>query len=83
MAFNNNSKYVQINAGEIAIYDGAIEGQQLRSKFDQNGNNFWRDGYFVGKIGTNQWENDKTHKGLSFDLELQGKYMCWARKRKH
>jgi phage minor structural protein len=80
VAFNNNSKYVQINAGEIAIYDGAIEGQQLRSKFDQNGNNFWRDGYFVGKIGTNQWENDKTHKGLSFDLELQGKYMCWARK---
>lgn len=80
VAFNNNSKYVQINAGEIAIYDGAIEGEKLRSKFDQNGNGFWRDGYYVGKIGTNQWNDDKTHKGLVFDLELQGKYMAWARK---
>lgn len=80
VAFNNNSKYVQINAGEIAIYDGAIEGEKLRSKFDQNGNGFWRNGYYVGKIGTNQWNDDKTHKGLVFDLELQGKYMAWARK---
>lgn len=80
VAFNDNSKYVQIKAGEIAIYDGAIEGEKLRSKFDQNGNGFWRDGYYVGKIGTNQWNDDKTHKGLVFDLELQGKYMAWARK---
>lgn len=81
IAFNNSSRYVQIKAGEIGIYNGAIDKDNLRSVFDERGNRFYRDGYIVGNVGTNRWSGDETHKGLVFDLEYQGKYMAWARKK--
>lgn len=79
VAFNNSSKYVQLKTGEINIYNGKVDAEHLRSRFDEVGNRFWRDNYYVGCIGTNQWSNNKAHKGLVFDLEYQGKYMAWAR----
>lgn len=79
VAFNNSSKYVQLKAGEINIYNGKVDAEHLRSRFDEVGNRFWRDNYYVGCIGTNQWSDNKAHKGLVFDLEYQGKYMAWAR----
>jgi phage minor structural protein len=80
IAFNKSSKYVQISAGQIAIYNGEVTAKGKRAVFDQNGNSFYRDIYFVGRIGTNEWKDNSTHKGLSFDLEYQGKYMAWAQK---
>lgn len=80
VAFNNNSKYVQIKAGEIAIFNNGVEESKKRAVFDENGNHFYRDGYYVGKIGTNQWAENNKHKGLVFDLEPQGKYMAFAQK---
>lgn len=79
VAFNNSSKYVQLKAGEINIYNGEVDAEHLRSRFDEVGNRFWRDNYYVGCIGTNQWGGNNAHKGLVFDLEYQGKYMAWAR----
>lgn len=79
VAFNNSSKYVQLKAGEINIYNGKVDAEHLRSRFDEVGNRFWRDNYYVGCIGTNQWSDNKAHKGLVFDLEYQGKYMAWTR----
>lgn len=79
VAFNNSSKYVQLKAGEINIYNGKVDAEHLRSRFDEVGNRFWRDNYYVGCIGTNQWSDNKAHKGLVFDLEYQGKYMAWAK----
>lgn len=79
VAFNNSSKYVQLKAGEINIYNGKVDVEHLRSRFDEVGNRFWRDNYYVGCIGTNQWSGNNAHKGLVFDLEYQGKYMAWAR----
>lgn len=79
VAFNNSSKYVQLKAGEINIYNGKVDAEHLRSRFDEVGNKFWRDNYYVGCIGTNQWSGNNAHKGLVFDLEYQGKYMAWAR----
>ena len=81
VGFNNSSKYIQINAGEIGIYDYGIENSKKRAVFDENGNHFYRDGYYVGKIGTNQWSDDETQKGLVFDLEAQGKYIAFAQKK--
>lgn len=78
VAFNNSSKYVQISAGQIAIYNGEVTTKGKRAVFDQSGNAFYRDNYFVGRIGTNEWKSNSTHKGLTFDLEYQGKYMAWA-----
>lgn len=79
-AFNNSSKYVQISAGEIAIYDYGVSSSKKRAVFDESGNHFYRDGYYVGCIGTNQWAQNNAHKGLVFDLEPQGKYMAFAQK---
>lgn len=79
IAFNKDSKYVQISAGQIAIYNGEVTTTGKRAVFDQSGNSFYRDNYFVGRIGTNQWKDNNAHKGLTFDLEYQGKYMAWAR----
>lgn len=79
VAFNNSSKYVQLKTGEINIYNGKVDAEHLRSRFDEVGNRFWRDNYYVGCIGTNQWSSNNAHKGLVFDLEYQGKYMAWAR----
>ena len=78
VAFNNSSKYVQISAGQIAIYNGEVTTKGKRAVFDQSGNAFYRDNYFVGRIGTNEWKSNSAHKGLTFDLKYQGKYMAWA-----
>ena len=78
VAFNNNSNYVQINPGEIAIYDYGVSDSKKRAVFDENGNHFWRDSYYVGKIGTNSLSGDSSKKGLNFDLEWPGAYMTWA-----
>lgn len=78
IAFNKDSKYVQISAGQITIYNGEVTTKGKRAVFDQSGNAFYRDNYFVGRIGTNEWKSNSAHKGLTFDLEYQGKYMAWA-----
>lgn len=78
VAFNKNSKYIQINPGEIAVYNNGVESSKKRAAFDENGNHFWRDGYYVGKIGTNSLQSDSSKKGFDFDLEWPGAYMTWA-----
>lgn len=81
VAWNGNSKYIQLEAGQLAIYNGEVTNAQKRAVFDESGNRFYRDGYYVGKIGTNQWDGNNSHKGLVFDLEYQGKYMAFAQKK--
>lgn len=78
VAWNSNSKYIQLEAGQLAIYNGEVSTSQKRAVFDEQGNHFYRDGYYVGKIGTNQWSGNDAHKGLVFDLDYQGKYMAFA-----
>lgn len=78
VAWNGNSKYIQLEYGQLAIYNGEVSTSQKRAVFDEQGNHFYRDGYYVGKIGTNQWSGNNTHKGLVFDLDYQGKYMAFA-----
>lgn len=81
IAWNNISKYIQFESGELRIYDSAVAAtQKLRSKFNEDGMHFYRDDYYVGKIGTNQWVQDSAHKSLEFDLEPNGKYMAFAQR---
>ncbi len=77
-AWNNYSKYIQFEHGSIGIYDGSVTSSKKRSMFDENGIHFYRDGYYVGKIGTNKLKNDSSKKGLEFDLEYKGAYMTWS-----
>lgn len=78
VAWNNNSKYIQLEYGQLAIYNGDVTAAEKRAVFDERGNHFYRDGYYVGKIGTNEWSGNNEHKGLVFDLDYQGKYMAFA-----
>lgn len=78
VAWNGNSEYIQLEAGQLAIYNGEVSTSQKRAVFDEQGNHFYRDGYYIGKIGTNQWSGNNAHKGLVFDLDYQGKYMAFA-----
>ena len=58
IAWNNITKKIQFTGGELRIYDTALtSSQQLRSKFNEDGSHFYRDGNYVGKIGTNKWSN--------------------------
>lgn len=81
VAWNNNSKYIQLEYGQLAIYNGDVTAAEKRAVFDEQGNHFYRDGYYVGKIGTNEWSGNGAHKGLVFDLDYQGKYMAFAQKK--
>lgn len=81
IAWNNISKYVQFESGELRIYDSAVtSSQKLVSKFNYNGCHFYRNDCYVGKIGTNELQSDSSKKGLNFDLESNGAYMTWASK---
>lgn len=78
LGFNGASRYVQITAGEIGLYNGSIDSSNKRAVFDENGNHFYRDGKYIGKIGTNVWKDNNSHKGLVFDLDVDGKYMAFS-----
>ena len=81
IAWNNISKYIQFESGELRIYDSAVSSsQKLVSKFNYNGCHFYRNDYYVGKIGTNELQSNSSKKGLNFDLESNGAYMTWASK---
>lgn len=81
IAWNNISNYVQFENGGLSIYNGETTALQKRSVFDENGSHFWRDGYYLGKIGTNRYSGDNSLKGFVFDLEADAAYMTWAVKR--
>lgn len=78
IAWNSLSNYMQFENGSLAIYNGSLTTSQKRAVFDENGNHFYRDGYYVGAIGTNNYLYDSSKKGLVFDLEPQGAYMTWS-----
>ncbi|HII4514511.1 TPA: phage tail protein [Clostridium perfringens] len=78
IAWNNISNYMQFENGGLSIYNGSVTTSQKRAVFNETGNHFWRDGYYVGKIGTNSFQQDTSIKGLNFDLEQQGGYMSWS-----
>jgi len=81
IAWNNINKYIQFESGELRIYDSAVSSsQKLVSKFNYNGCHFYRNDYYVGKIGTNELQSDSSKKGLNFDLESNSAYMTWASK---
>lgn len=78
IAWNDISNYVQFENGGLSIYNGSVTTSQKRAVFDETGNHFWRDGYYLGKIGTNQYSGNSSLKGFVFDLESDGAYMTWA-----
>lgn len=79
IAWNNISKYIQFESGELRIYDSAsTSNQKMVAKFNYSGSHFYHNGVYTGKIGTNNFSGDTNFRGLVFDLEYSAGYMCWA-----
>lgn len=78
IAWNKNSNYIQFEGTGITLYNGTIDDNQKRTVFNYTGMHFYLDGYYVGKIGTNNMKNNSSQKGLVFDLENKAAYMTWA-----
>lgn len=81
IAWNKNSNYIQFEGTGITLYNGTIDDNQKRTVFNYTGMHFYLDGYYVGKIGTNNMKDNSSQKGLVFDLENQAAYMTWAWKK--
>lgn len=80
IAFNKGSSYMQFDSTAITMYTGTITDNQKRTRFDYNGTHFYRDGYYVGKIGTNTMKDNDSQRGLVFDIEYNTAYMSWSNK---
>ena len=78
VAFNKGSSYMQFDSTGITMYTGAITDNTKRTRFDYNGSHFYRDGKYVGKIGTNTMTGNDSQRGLVFDIENQAAYMSWS-----
>lgn len=81
IAWNKNSNYIQFEGTGITLYNGTIDDNQKRTVFNYTGEHFYRDGYYIGKIGTNNMKDNESQRGLVFDLENQAAYMTWAWKK--
>lgn len=62
--------------------DIQIAWNNICNQIDIESDGLWltRSSTKVGKIGTNEWHNDSSVKGLVFDLNAYGSYMCWGAK---
>lgn len=80
VAFNNGSSYMQFDSTGITMYTGTITDNTKRTRFDYNGEHFYRDGNYVGKIGTNTMKDNDSQRGLVFDIEYNTAYMSWSNK---
>ena len=52
-----------------------LKKDKLRSRLDEDGFFFWRDGYYLGSVLTTAYNKDATKKGLNFNLENDGSFM--------
>lgn len=79
LAWNNISNYIQFENAGLNFYNGA---RMKTARIDEGTYKFWRDGYYLGHIGTNQYKKDARVKGIVFDLDYEGGYMAWAAREK-
>src|SRR5699024_6623709 len=77
VGFNNISNYIKMTAWGIETYSGL----DVTSRIDQDGHRFYRDEKSVGIIGTSNWVNDISYRGLFFGLENDADYMTWGFKK--
>lgn len=81
IAWNNISKYIEFEAGELRIYDSTnTSTHKLVSAYGSYGARYYYKGNLTGIIGTNALAGSNGARGLVFDLEDGDTYMAWAAK---
>lgn len=81
LAWNGISNYIQFEQGALDIYDSNVTStQKLVAKYDHNGAGYYRDGYYLGYLGTTSWINNTSKKGLAINLEPNGQFISFGQK---
>lgn len=63
----------------LEFYEKSGSTTERTSRLDDGGHKFYRDGEFLGFIGTNK-TNETNKKGIVFDLDMSGDFMSWGAK---
>ena len=81
IAWNQISQFLKLEGNNgyanLNIYDG---NNNLLMTLNSEGQAFYRDSTYIGKIGTNKMQENNSQKGLTFDLTENGSYMTWEAK---
>lgn len=75
IAWNNISNYVQIEYGELNIYD---YNDDILMSLHPYGQTFYTNGEMIGTLGTSWWEALPEYRGLVFNLEEDAGWMSWS-----
>lgn len=75
IAWNNISNYVQIEYGELNIYD---YNDDILMSLHPYGQTFYTNGEMIGTLGTSWWEELPEYRGLVFNLEEDAGWMSWS-----
>lgn len=84
IAWNKISNYIQFEDGCLKTYKPNNQStDELRMKLDENGQHFYRDNKYLGRIGTDfytSYAGVTDVKGLVFNMESECGYMGWSNK---
>ncbi len=75
IAWNKITEFIQFINAQLQIKDN---NKKLLMALDKEGQKFYHNGLFTGKIGSTQYKGDNAQKGLAFNLDENGKFMCWG-----
>src|SRR5690606_16171466 len=70
IGFNQISNYVRIVPSGLETY----QGSERTSLLDHRGHRFYRDGNYIGSIGTSHWVNRTNYRGITFQLTSNASY---------
>src|SRR5699024_4580071 len=73
----SGSNQLELINGRINTYSS----DGLTSTISGYGHDFFRNGSMIGRIGSANWLNDPSYRGLLFNLDTTADYMAWAFRR--
>lgn len=77
IAWNKISEFIQFINAQLQIKDS---NKKLLMALTKDGQYFYNNGTYIGQIGTSQYDQDNSQKGLSFNLNKNGKFMYWGKR---
>lgn len=75
IAWNAVSNYIEFSQAAMNIKDSS---KKILIQFNQDGENIYNAGTFVGRIGKQSELDKPENKGLTMDLDVGGKYIGWG-----
>jgi len=76
IAWNKISEFIQFLNAQLQIRDA---NKKILMTLDKTGLKFYHNELFTGEIASTSYKQDSNQKGLAFDLNENGKFMCWGK----